>query len=86
MTALLLQYLKLIMLFALIGSIIGLSHFRGENHSGSALAAAGRTHSPAKTHKIVAVSDRLAPAADDTALGPSYRIGTQQRSLAPILR
>ncbi len=35
MTALLLQYLKLIMLFALIGSIIGLSHFNGENKNGS---------------------------------------------------
>jgi len=86
MAALLLQYLKLIMLFALIGSIIGLSHFRGENQSGTALAAAGRTHSPARARKTLVVSGRLAPAAEDAAFVPSYPIGTQQRPLAPLFR
>ena len=84
MTALLLQYLKLIMLFALIGSIIGLSHFRGESQSGTALAAAGHTHS--RAHKILVVSGRLAPAAEDAAFVPSYPMGTQQRPLAPLFR
>jgi hypothetical protein len=86
MTALLLQYLKLIMLFALIGSIIGLSHFNGENRNGSALAAAERTHSPARARKILVVSGRLAPAAEDAAFVPHYAIGTQQRPLAPLLQ
>jgi len=84
MTALLLQYLKLIMLFALIGSIIGLSHFSGENQNGSGWAAATRTHSPARAHKVLVVSGRLAPAAEDAA--PLYLIGTQLRPLAPMFQ
>ena len=86
MTALLLQYLKLIMLFALIGSIIGLSHFSGENQNGSGLTAARRTHSPARARKILVVSGRLAPAAEDGAFVSPYPIGTQQRPLAPMFR
>ncbi len=86
MTALLLQYLKLIMLFALIGSILGLSHFNGENKNGSTLAAARHAHSPARARKILVVSGRLAPAADDAAFVPPYPIGTQQRPLAPLLQ
>ena len=63
MTALLLQYLKLIMLFALIGSIIGLSHFNGEKQNGSGSAAARHTHSPAKARKIL---DRRRPPRRDS--------------------
>ncbi len=84
MTALLLQYLKLIMLFALIGSIIGLSHFNGEIGSGP--AAARHTHSPAKARKILVVSGRLSPAAEDAFFVPPYAIGTQRRPLAPLLQ
>jgi hypothetical protein len=86
MATLLLQYLKLIMLFALIGSIIGLSHFSGEKQNGSGLAAAQHTHSPASARKILVVSGRLAPAAEDAAFVPPYPIGTQQRTLAPLFR
>lgn len=38
----LLQYVKLIMLLLLVGSVIGLSRFGGENRNGSGLAAARR--------------------------------------------
>ena len=86
MTALLLQYLKLIMLFALIGSIIGLSHFSGEKQNGSGLTAARHTHSPARARKILVASGRLAPAAEDAAFVPPYPIGTQPRPLAPMFR
>ncbi len=37
MSGLFLQYLKLFLLVALIGSIIGLSHFNGEIRNGSRL-------------------------------------------------
>jgi hypothetical protein len=37
MTVLFIQYLKLILLIALIGSIIGLSHFNSESRNGSRL-------------------------------------------------
>ena len=40
MAVLLLQYVKLIMLFLLVGSVIALSRFGGENRNGSGLAAA----------------------------------------------
>jgi hypothetical protein len=86
MAALLLQYLKLIMLFALIGSIIGLSHFNGENQNGSGLAAARHRHSPARARKILVASGRFAPAAEDAAFVPPYPIGTQPRPLAPMFR
>jgi hypothetical protein len=87
MTALLLQYLKLIMLFALIGSIIGLSHFNGEKQNGSGLTAARHAHGrPARAQKILVVSGRLAPAAEDAAFVPPYPNGTQQRPLAPMLQ
>jgi len=56
MTAVLLQNLKLIMLFLLVGSIIGLSHFAGENRNGSALARAGRTSDSIRAHKILVVT------------------------------
>lgn len=86
MTALLLQYLKLIMLFALIGSIIGLSHFNGEKQNGSGLAAARSTHSPARARKILVVSGRLTAPAEDAAFVPSYAVGNQQRPLAALYR
>lgn len=86
MTALLLQYLKLIMLFALIGSKIGLSHFHGENQPDSGLTAARHTHSPARARKIIVVSGRLSPAAEDAVFGPPYPVGTQRRPLAPLLQ
>ena len=43
MAVLLLQNVKLIMLFVLIVSAIGLSHFSGENRNSSNLTAARRT-------------------------------------------
>ena len=43
MAVLLLQYVKLIMLFVLIGSVVALSRFGGENRNGSDLATARRT-------------------------------------------
>ena len=67
MTGLFLQYLKLFLLIALIGSIIGLSHFNGESN-GSSLAAARHAHSPARARKILVVTGRLAPAADGRCL------------------
>ena len=85
MTALLLQYLKLIMLFALIGSIIGLSHFGAGKRNDTGLVAATRTHSPATARKIIIVSGRIAPAAEDLAFVPPYRHGTQQPA-APMFQ
>ena len=52
MAALLLQYVKLIMLFLMVGSVIALSHFGSENRNGSGLAAARHKHSSAKTLRI----------------------------------
>ena len=56
MAVLLLQYVKLIMLFVLIGSVVGLSRFSRENRNGSNLAAARRKHSPARALRISTVS------------------------------
>jgi hypothetical protein len=49
MTALALENLKLIILFLFVGSVIGLSHFGGEN--GSDMDAARGTRSSAKPRK-----------------------------------
>jgi hypothetical protein len=81
MTALLLQYLKLIMLFLLIGSVIGLSHFSGENRNGSGLAAAPRTHSSGRARKILIVSGRPAATADRRGFVSDYR--ARPRPLKP---
>ena len=86
MTALLLQYLKLIILFALVGSIIGLSHFKGENGNGSGVAAAPLTHGRPKAHTTLVLNGRLAAAAEDAAFVPPYPTGAQHPSSAPIIR
>jgi hypothetical protein len=83
MTALLLQNLKLIMLFLLIGSVIGLSHFSGESRNGSDLATR-RTDSSAEAHKIFVVSVRLAATADRPDFVPDYGVGPRQRSSKPM--
>ena len=82
MTALLLQYLKLIMLFLLIGTVIGLSHF-GESRNGSGLATARQTHSPARARRIPVVSGHLAAAADGAAIVRLRGIGNQRRLSRP---
>lgn len=79
MTALLLQNLKLIMLFLLIGSVIGLSHFSGENRNGSDLASR-RMDSSARAHKILVVSVRRAATADRPGFVADYGVGLRQRS------
>jgi hypothetical protein len=48
MIALLLENLKLIMLFLLVGSIIGLSHLADGNRDGSRFATVERTYRSAK--------------------------------------
>jgi hypothetical protein len=84
MAVLLLQYVKLIMLFVLIGSVIALSRFGGENRNGSGLAVARRKHSSAIALRIPTVSVRLAAAADGAAFVPNYGPGTEQRPLEPL--
>jgi hypothetical protein len=79
MTAHLLQNLKLIMLFLLIGSVIGLSHFSGENRKGSDLLTR-RMGSLAKAHKILVVGVRPAATADRPGFLPDYGVGPRQRS------
>ena len=83
MTALLLQNLKLIMLFLLIGSVIGLSHFSGENRNGSDLVDSQRVDSSARAHKTLVVSVRLAATADRPGFLPDYGVGRRQGSLKP---
>ena len=85
MAVLLLQYVKLIMLFLLVGSVIALSHFGSENRNGSGLAAARRKHGSAKALRIPTQSVRLAAAADGAAFVPNYGPGTEQRPLEPLL-
>ncbi|MFZ0093878.1 MAG: hypothetical protein WCF66_10580 [Pseudolabrys sp.] len=82
MTALLLQNLKLIMLFLLIGSVIGLSHVSGENRNGSDLLTR-RMDSLAKAHKILIVGVRPAATADRPGFVPDYGVGPRQRSPKP---
>jgi len=82
MTALFLQNLKLIMLFLLIGSVIGLSHFSDENRKSSDLLVR-RMDSSAGAHKILIVSVRLAATADRPGFLPVYGVGRRQRSLKP---
>ena len=79
MAVLLLQYVKLIMLFLLVGSVIALSHFGSENRNGSGLAAARRKHSSATALRIPTVSVRLAATADGAAFVPNYGPGTRER-------
>jgi hypothetical protein len=82
MTALLLQNLKLIMLFLLIGSVISLSHFSGENRIGSDLVSR-RMDSSARAHKILVVSVRLGTTADRPGFLSDYSVGSRQRSPKP---
>jgi hypothetical protein len=84
MAVLLLQYVKLIMLFLLVGSVVALSRFGGENRNGSDLAIARRKHSSARALRISTVSVRLAAAADGAAFVPNYGPGTEQRPLGPL--
>ena len=46
MTALVLHYFKLVVLFLLIGSLITLSHFGGRKQNGSLAGAAARNATP----------------------------------------
>jgi hypothetical protein len=86
MTALMLENIKLIMLFLLIGSIIGLSHFSGENLNGSDSAAGRRVRASARARKILAVSIRLDAAARRTRFVPGYVSDLPQRSLRPLFQ
>ena len=59
MTALVLEYIKLVMLFLLIGCIIGLSHFSGEKLNGSNSVAGRRMRASARARRILVLSIRL---------------------------
>ena len=83
MTTLLLHNLKLIMLFLLVGSVIGLSYFSGENRNGSGLATTQHMDSSARARKILVASGRLAATADRTGFVPEYDVRLRQRSLKP---
>ena len=85
MTALLPEYLKLIMLLLLVGSIIGLSHLPGETRNGSALAnaegASGRMH----THWVHVRKVRAAAADRRTSFVPNYCIDPRQHRFKALL-
>lgn len=83
MTVFLLENMKLIMLFALIGTLIGLSHFGRENRNGFGLTAARRTHGSPRARRILAVSIRLAAAADRLSSARQHSIRVQRRLLKP---
>jgi hypothetical protein len=78
MTALLLQYLKLIMLLLLIGSIVGLSHFPGETRKGSASANAEGVSGWTRTHRV-----RVRNVGADRRNGV-VSIGPRQRRFKPL--
>jgi hypothetical protein len=80
MTALVLENIKLIMLFLLIGSIIGLSHLGAENLNRSDSVAGRRMRASAKARKILVVSIRLEAAARRARFVPGYVSGLQLRS------
>ena len=64
MTAFLLQNLKLIMLFLLIGSILGLASVQSESRLGS-VAAKGRSFQPSgRASAILGISTRIVSAVD----------------------
>jgi hypothetical protein len=86
MTALVLENVKLIMLFLLIGSIIGLSHVSGENLNGPDSVAGRRMRASARARRILVVSIRLDAAARRTRFIPGYISGLQRRSPKPLFQ
>jgi hypothetical protein len=86
MTVLVLENFKLIVLFLLIGSIIGLSHLSGENPHGFDSVAGRRMRSPARAREILVVSGRLATAARRVRFVANVFSGLQLRSLRPLFQ
>jgi hypothetical protein len=86
MTALVLEYIKLVMLFLLIGCIIGLSHFSGEKLNGSDSVAGRRMRASARARRILVLSIRLEAAARRIRFVPGYVSSLRQRSLRPLFQ